>query len=285
MKKWDLDGRKVTFGEVVDYLEEMGERLFSEDLDKTALVLRGLYEDRGFLVNFLASQLRSELEVSNAYSSQVFVLKKSKFFTLRAVLWEPPRGIAGEEMFLYEMPHDHDFSFFTLGYFGPGYETEVRSYDQDSVVGLVGESVLSLQGERFNLKERRVVLYEGGRDIHNQYPPEKLSISFNVIQDISAFGIKRRQYEFDQGFTEIKRVLNVNPIPLFVRAACAIGGEAVNYVEEVARFAPTEYARAAALKALVGLDSRYIDLALRDSSLYVRREVLEAPSLLNGPLF
>ncbi|EMR0463519.1 hypothetical protein [Stenotrophomonas maltophilia] len=285
MKKWDLDGGGVAFSDAVNYLEAMGQRLFSEDLDETALVLRGLYEDRTFLVNYLAAQLRSELDVGNEYSSQVFVLKKSKFFTLRAVLWEPPRGVAGEEMFLYEMPHDHDFSFFTLGYFGPGYETEVRSYDQGSVVGLVGENVYPLQGERFTLKERRVVLYEGGRDIHNQYPPEALSISFNVIQDISAFGIKRRQYEFDEEFSEIKRVLNVNPIPLFVRAACAVGGEAVNYVEEVARFAPTEYARAAALKALVDLDARYVDLALRDSSSYVRREVLESPSSPNGPLF
>ncbi|MCC7635857.1 hypothetical protein [Stenotrophomonas rhizophila] len=273
---WSIESsRKVNFAEACEYFESAGSGLFSKDLDVTASVLRGLYEDRDFFVDFLVAQLKAGISVENSYSSQVFVLRKSKYYTLRAVVWDAPRGLPGEEMFLYEMPHDHDFSFFTLGYHGPGYETEVYSYDNESVVGVKGEEVETSGHERWRLSERKVVLFEGGKDIHSQSPPESLSVSFNVLQDVGAFEIKRRQYQFDGSFSRIEKVLNVNPLPLFVRAACAVGGDAVEYVEEIARSAPSGYSRAAALKALVQLDEKYVGLAMRDNSSYVRNAVAD----------
>ncbi|HFF3033516.1 TPA: hypothetical protein ACGCGJ_002054 [Stenotrophomonas maltophilia] len=270
---WDIErAGLVRFGDAIRYLESMGDRLFHEDLDSTAEVLRGLFDDRDFISSFLQEVLICNPD-GNDYSSQVFVMHRSKYFTLRVVLWEAPQGLPGEEIFLYELPHDHDFSFFTLGYYGPGYETVVKHYDHFNVVGLPGEGVSTDGNERWLLKEQRVVFYEGGKDIHCQMPPSSLSISFNVLQDINAFGIRRRQYEFDRDFSRIRRVINVNPVSLLVRAACALGGEGVKYVEEVASTGG-EYERAVAFKALVAMDSKYRLSALKDESIYVRAMVL-----------
>lgn len=270
---WDLERTGlVKLSDAIEYFEKAGGSLFNENLDTTAKVLRGLFEDREFVSDFLQKVLISDLG-GNDYSSQVFVIHRSKYFTLRVVLWGAPQGLPGEDIFLYELPHDHDFSFFTLGYSGPGYETLVKYYDNSGVVGLPGEEVSTDGDERWLLKEQRVVFYEGGRDIHCQIPPSSLSISFNVLQEINAFGIRRRQYEFDRDFSHIRRVINVNPVSLLVRAACALKGEGVRYVEEIAA-AGGEYERAVAFKALIAMDSKYRLSALRDESIYVRAMAL-----------
>lgn len=270
---WDLErADKVALSDAISYFENAGSSLFDENLDATAAVIRGLFEDRQFISDFLQQILISD-PGGNDYSSQVFVIHRSKYFTLRVVLWEAPQGLPGEEIFLYELPHDHDFSFFTLGYYGPGYETVVKKYDNSSVVGLSGEEVNASGDERWLLKEQRVVLYEGGKDIHCQMPPTSLSISFNVLQDINAFGLRRRQYEFERDFSRIRKVINVNPVSLLVRSACALGGESVKYVEEVAA-SGGEYERAVAFKALISMDPKYRISALKDESVYVRAMAL-----------
>lgn len=274
-KIWDIEGSGVvSLSEVVAHLDAAGRSLFNEDLDYTASLLRGLCEDRSILPDLLRRQLAGENIVDNRYSAQVFVLGRGEYFTLRAVIWDEPVGLLGEQMYLYELPHDHDFSFFTLGYFGPGYETVVRSYDNENVVGVEGESVRTYDEERWTLSKGRVALFEGGKDIHCQLPPASLSISFNVLQNVASSGIRRRQYEFDENFSSVRRVLNVNPVSLLARAACAVGGAAVQYVEEIAITAPGDYERAVALKALVSLDPKYISIAMDDRSPYVRAEAL-----------
>src|SRR3546814_4352282 len=46
---------------------------------------------------------------------------------------------SGAKTFVYGVPHDHNFSFLTSGYFGPGYRSDYYEYDYAQVAGYVGE--------------------------------------------------------------------------------------------------------------------------------------------------
>ena len=48
---------------------------------------------------------------------------------------------SGTSPFFYHVPHDHNFSFLTVGYLGPGYWSEYYEYDYGEVVGMPGEKV------------------------------------------------------------------------------------------------------------------------------------------------
>ncbi len=91
----------------------------------------------------LKASYADQLEI-NRYSAQVFPLHRSpRGFYLRANLWPSERDAAytasGPAAFSYGVPHDHNFSFLTTGYFGPGYVSDYYDYDAETVDGRLGE--------------------------------------------------------------------------------------------------------------------------------------------------
>ena len=71
--------------------------------------------------------------------------RASEKYFIRANFWPSERDsvfkASGTSPFFYHVPHDHNFSFLTVGYLGPGYWSEYYEYDYDKVVGLPGEKV------------------------------------------------------------------------------------------------------------------------------------------------
>lgn len=120
---------------------------------------------------------------------------RTKPFIVRANLWPPikkgQRSSTEEEMFSYELVHDHNFSFLTANYFGPGYETDVWFYSHpERIRGDIGESVdLTFQG-RLRLAPSTQIFFEQGVDVHSQIPPEAFSVSINLL--ISDAEVRRR---------------------------------------------------------------------------------------------
>ena len=101
-----------------------------------------------------------------------------------------------QDQFSYNIAHDHNFSFLTVGYLGPGYETDIYEYDYDSVEGYVGEKVEMQFLEKVRFAAGMAMYYRASRDLHIQHPPSEMTIPLNLLIQPPEVRL-REQYEFD----------------------------------------------------------------------------------------
>jgi len=194
-------------------------------------LLKRLGNNRRFLADIATAELKDRCTrqgLENRYSSQVIMLHRaSEKYFIRANFWPSERDsvfkASGNSPFFYRIPHDHNFSFLTVGYLGPGYWSEYYEYDFESVVGLPGEKVDLRFIEKSRLDQGKVMLYRAHRDVHNQLPADEMSISINVMHATAA---------------------------LSALAANHGGGNGRDLVESVAASHPSERLRFAALREL-----------------------------------
>jgi hypothetical protein len=241
-----------------------------ESLHNAAQWLRRLGNNRSFLGDILVEQLaqRHREEVAGyAYSPQVVMLvPPGGSFFMRANIWPSADDhmvrASGEAAFAIGLPHDHNFSFLTHGYFGPGYWSDYYLYDSAEVTGYRGEPVPSLQFvERARLEPDKIMLYRAHVDIHSQLPADSLSVSLNVMHTAGAQGWLD-QYKFDLERGEIAARLSPAPSAAFLKVAVGLGGdEALDLAHRFAVRHPSDTMRLSAWEALA---AREADPAARD---------------------
>lgn len=248
----------IELGELVEMLETGGfDPSDEESIAAFGPALRRLANNRRFLGDLVVDELKGHCSTQNArnhYNSQVILLHgTSKKFLLRANFW-PAEGDgvmvnSGRDRFFYGLPHDHNFSFLTVGYVGSGYWSDYYEYDHGSVAGIPGEEVELRFVERSRLSPGKVLLYRRNLDVHSQHPPEDLSVSLNIMA-LSPASEFREQYSFDLERSAISRVINTSALETLVRLAGRVGGD--NGGELIDRFAaghPSERIRFAAWRA------------------------------------
>lgn len=230
--------------------------------------LRRLGNNRDFLAEIMLAELANrhrEDDGASAYGPQVIMLSPlgGEFF-LRANIW-PSRDehmfrASGSGAFVYELPHDHNFDFLTVGYFGPGYWSDYYEYDYEAVDGAIGEPAGLRFIERSRLEPGKLMHYRAHLDVHSQLPPDALSVSLNVMHAGGAQGWLD-QYKFDVERNEIAGVLGTGASEVFMRIAVGLGGEeAMDLAETFARKHPSDRMRLTALEAQAGI----LDPAARD---------------------
>ena len=231
-----------------------------ESTREAAMWLRKLQNNRDFLADVLLDRLagRSAGEVESGYGPQAIVLSpmRGQMF-LRANIWPAEHDLcfrnSGAKTFVYGVPHDHNFSFLTAGYLGPGYQSDYFEYDYEDLVGVPGEDANLRFVERSALHEGKLMLYRAHRDVHSQLPPESLSVSLNVMH-VDPAQCWYDQYGFDLENLEITRVLSPNASEVFLRTAVASGSEAaVEFAEWIGRTHPSERLRLASFEARAGI--------------------------------
>jgi len=240
-----------------------------ESLAHAALWLRRLGNNRDFLGDVLVEQLsrrHRDEPAQGGYGPQVIMLTapgSSSF--LRCAIWpgrdEGMLGASGGEAFVYGLPHDHNFSFLTHGYFGPGYWSEFYEYDYDGVTGWTGEMGHLRPMGRHRLEPDRIMLYRAHLDVHLQLPADSLSVSVNVMHAVPAIRWLD-QYMFDVDKGTIAANVDCGPSETFLRVAVGLGGgEALDLAETFARTHPSDRLRVTAWDALA---AREPDAARRD---------------------
>ena len=185
---------------------------------------------------------------------------------LRANIWpaesEPCFIASGAKTFVYGIPHDHNFDFLTVGYFGPGYRSDYYEYDYEEVAGVRGKSVGLRCAERSALATGRLMHYRAHRDIHAQLPPESTSVSLNIMH-IGAGQGWLDQYGFDLDNNAVTGTLNPTSTEVFLRCAVGIGTEvALDLAEAIGNGHRSDRLRLASLEAREGLLD---DVAKRDA--------------------
>lgn len=232
-----------------------------ESLAHGATVLRRLANNRDFLGDLMIAQLRERhrrIGPESAYGPQAIMLSPMRGGCfLRANIWPSERDAcfqaSGARTFVYGMPHDHNFSFLTVGYFGPGYESDYYEYDYEATHGYAGERPGLRFVERSALSEGRMMLYRANRDIHSQLPARSMSVSLNIMHIQTAQGWFD-QYGFDLDDGAITGLLNPTSTEVFLRCAVGLGGEsAVDLAEHFGRNHPSDRLRLASYEARAGL--------------------------------
>jgi len=249
---WNLDiDESISFDEFLDYMRSRGASLFREGFDEAAVYMRRIANNRVFLVEQINNDLKNlkTFQAGNPFTGQVFVLRVHEHFGVRAAIWQPPKGRAADEMFLYEDAHDHNYNFLTVGYHGPGYRTRIYEYDHDDVIGYEGEPVELRFLEETTLPFGKVILFRNGRDIHTQYPPEALSISLNVLERIDEQ--RRDQYGFNVEARTIRGKIDQVPGLLVIRLASALAAdESIELLGEIMTKHSSRRIRLAAYEAV-----------------------------------
>jgi hypothetical protein len=248
----------IELGDLVEMLETGP--FDADDEDNFASwgeALKKLANNRRFLGDLIVEELRRSCDGSlqrSAYSPQVIVLHGgAKKFLLRANFWPAESDSivvnSGTDPFFYHMPHDHNFSFLTVGYVGPGYWSDYFEYDYDRVVGFSGEPVDLRFVERSRLEPGKVMLYRAHRDVHLQLPADEMSVSLNIL-GISNSHEFRDQYKFDVENKRISGILNNNALEPLVALAAHFGGEeGRSLVEDFAERHPSDRIRFTAVRA------------------------------------
>ena len=260
---------QIELGDLVEMLETGS--FDPDDEDNFASwgeALKKLANNRRFLGELIVEELRQSCAGTlqrSAYSPQVIVLHGgSKRFLLRANFWPAESDSivvnSGTDPFFYGMPHDHNFSFLTVGYIGPGYWSDYYEYDYDRVVGFAGEQVDLRFVERSRLEPGKVMLYRAHRDVHLQLPADEMSVSLNIL-GISNSHEFRDQYKFDVERSRISGILNNNALEPLVALAAHFGGEeGRGLIEDFAERHPSDRIRFTAVKARAataeGIDGR-----------------------------
>lgn len=246
-------------------LDECVERLSSRGFDPqdeesllaAARDLRRLGNDRRFLGDLLIAELKrrcaAEAEATSYGPMVVLLSRPSGQFFLRANIWpsrdEHVMRASGEAPFYFDVPHDHNFSFLTLGYFGPGYWSDYYEYDYERVAGYAGEPVDLRFVERSRLAEGKIMLYRAHRDVHVQHPADALSVSLNIMH-MAPHQSWFDQYRFDVKDRRIAGILSHGAGDVMLRLAVALGLEdADDLAAEFGRAHPSERMRLAAWDA------------------------------------
>jgi hypothetical protein len=233
-----------------------------ESFAAAAPLLKGLANNREFLAEIALAELKdrcSRQSLENRYSSQVIMLHRaSEKYFIRANFWPSPRDsvfkASGTSPFFYYMPHDHNFSFLTVGYLGPGYWSEYYEYDYESVIGLPGERVDLKFVEKARLEQGKVMLYRAHKDVHNQLPADDMSVSINIMEASPKLPFLA-QYQFDVEKCEVVKILNRSATEaLLALAANHGGGNARDLVEDFAAQHPCDHIRFAALRELAAAE-------------------------------
>jgi hypothetical protein len=218
--------------------------------------------NRSFLAEIAIAELKDRCtrqSLENRYSSQVIILHRaSEKYFLRANFWPSERDsvfkASGNSPFFYHIPHDHNVSFLTVGYLGPGYWSEYYEYDFETAAGLPGEKIDLRFIEKARLDPGKVMLYRAHRDIHNQLPADDMSVSINIMEASNSLPF-RDQYRFDPKRCEIVGILNRSSSEALLALAANQGaGNGRDLVESFAAGHPSDRIRFAALRELAAAE-------------------------------
>lgn len=252
----------IELGDLTEYLFD--EKIDTSDNDAMVAagpMLKRLANNRTFLADLALQELKERTSIgngTNSYGPQVIMLyapqHREQNFFLRANFWPAVADhiykSSGPEQFFYHNPHDHTFNFLTVGYYGPGYSSNYYEYDYGTTAGYPGEEVPLRFVEKSALTEGKVMLYRACVDIHDQLPPESMSISLNIME-LSVRGAVLDQYSFDVGRSTVNNMINRMSMACLMPVVAQLGGgNSADFLAETAKSHVSDRVRFAAVKAM-----------------------------------
>jgi|GEM_PF-4454446 len=198
VQTWDIHSdESVSLDELIAFFERRGPFPVSgHDLTEAAVMMRRVLNCRDSICRHIVDRFSSLVDPGvDDYTPDGVVLHRSRHFFVRIVMWLPD-GMQGQRSSIVDNTiHDHNFHFLTLGLLGPGYVTEVWQYDHEPGVDMSGRTIPVRHQGTMQLSEGRVFHFARSVDIHRQLPPERFSVSLNIIESDDVTNL---QYDFRQ---------------------------------------------------------------------------------------
>jgi hypothetical protein len=192
--------RTISIDDFTEYVRREVDLRDENSIASAAAKLRELANDRNLIVRKLNRLVEAAFKSGALASTQAILLSRTDDFLVRANVWPSTADIAAgrvfqQDQFSYNIAHDHNFTFLTVNYDGPGYETDI--YEYDSIVeGYVGEPVDLRFLEKVRFGSGMVMLYRANRDAHIQYPPKEMTVTLNLVVTTPDVRL-REQFAFD----------------------------------------------------------------------------------------
>lgn len=279
--------RTTSLEAFVDHVEARVQLSEPQSLILAADEFRALANDVDLVADHFNAQVKNYFRDGRMATNgpQSILLGKGRGFFLRANIWLPPKleGPFREHerrLYSYGTAHDHNFTFMTVGYFGPGYATDLYHYDCETVAGFIGERVELHSDGRAFLPVGRVSVYEAKRDVHTQHAPQSLSISLNlVVADDRTQELDQYFFDVDSGrITGMPDFATIHQRATVVSLAGRLGNQqSVQLLSDLLTSAPCRRVREAAVEAIghipnVGLreQMRLVEIATTDKDPIVR---------------
>jgi len=289
---------KIELAELIDMLETGDFDPADEDnFASWGEQLKKLGNNRRFLGDIVINELKQRCAgqlKDNQYNPQVVLLHGSAGrYIIRANFWPALKDSivrhSGSDPFFYNVAHDHNFSFLTVGYLGPGYWSDYYEYEYGEVVGIPGEAVNLKFVEKSRLEEGKVMLYRAHKDVHLQLPADAMSVSLNILETSHAITF-RDQYRFDLEKGCVESIMTRIALePMLALAAYFGGEEGLDLLVNVEKSHPSDRLRWCALRARASaapsLDDRiaiYEEGARTDSLLVSAMAKREAAKIEKG---
>jgi len=281
-----------------EYLSLISKSVDLRDRDQvleSARYLKQLANNKQFLIEKFNHELLhwNDFQPANAYSSQTLTLGGGDGFLVRANMWAPLSEDDSlweleSKLFTYSQPHDHNFSFLTVGYWGSGYNTSIYECDPNDMIGYQGEEIDLQFLETTSLPEGKLMYYRASRDIHSQEPPEEFSISINLLLLSPEISLNN-QHWFDLEHHSITGYVQQIPSAgrmMLCNTAKYIGNSTTaNILEQLSKKHIFPRLRAAAFESLAHLEPNSApevwNTALNDKSNYVKHHAEKAISKLS----
>lgn len=260
---------RITPEELIEWAVENVDPSDDDSMVSASERLCALSNNRDFVIEKMRQQMLilASGQDDHISSSQATIHASSSApkgtFLVRSIIWSPPLTTdarskeAQDKILSFITPHDHNFGLLTIGYHGPGYETIIHEYDQDSIVGEDNELTSIKYLETTTLSKGKILYFRPSRDIHSQFHPTELSISVNLIgQSSKAPSVP--QYEFD---IENQRVKHLLPSCSVVDMLCpfkiinSLGGNSnmTEVLSDLAKRHVSHFVRGEAYKTLAKL--------------------------------
>ena len=267
----------VSVDEYLAYVESQVDLKDPDSVIASAPMLKALANDRSLVVSRLNDYVEKAFTSPGLASAQTILIGNGKHFYVRANLWPSVKDVGAgrmyQDQFSYHIAHDHNFSFLTVGYLGPGYETDIYEYDYDLVEGYVGEPVAMRFLEKVRFSAGMAMYYRASRDLHIQYPPPEMTITLNLLISPPELRL-REQYEFNLTTRTISRLpseLEASRRVSFVQLSARLGdGNTVQLLQDLARQHPCRRTRLTAWQSLVALvpteATRFWQMAAADAA-------------------
>lgn len=232
-----------------------------QSLLRAAPLLAGLAQNRTFLAEEIHRQLQDwrTFQAANEYVSETFVISRTPKYLIRANFWTRPPEVEQERKVYdqlneaYWLVHNHSYSFLTVGYWGPGYRTEMYEIDPKECEADVGDKVQMRPLGTFGLPVGKVLFYRAQTDLHLQLYPDDFSISINLILFSADCHFTQALY-FDKNTGEVigRTESRDDGRMLITDLAAIVGGEEIEArLRELAERHPSPRVRACAKRGLL----------------------------------
>lgn len=177
--------------------------------------------DQSCSLKYFMSICADDMINSRMQGTQSFIVHQCDEYVIRINLWFPeadiPQAVVRRysEYFSVDVCHNHNYDFFTVGVYGPGYTSDYFKCSYDISDLALGDVVEFDASWSMSLEKGTTAFVRQDTEFHTQYAPPALSVSLNLIPT-QALAPGHKQYVLGDDRRTVSQI--IVPAPMSVHS-------------------------------------------------------------------